>query len=137
MRAGTDRGHALVDERGGVRHDPHDRAPLREARLEVGRRDAGGEADHEVALGHVVVDLGEQAAHVLRLDDEHQGVGERGGLRVGEHPHAVLLGELRGAVSTALGDDELVGRAAGAQQPRQEGLAHDASTEDRNHSHVR
>ncbi len=98
VRAGADRGHALVDEGRGVRHDPHDRAALRQPRLEVGRRDAGGEADDEVALGDVVVDLGEQAAHVLRLDDEHEGVGERGGLGVVEHPHAVLLGQLGGAL---------------------------------------
>ena len=92
---GADRGHPLVDEGGGVRHDPDHRRPCGQPRLEVGRRDAGGEADDEVALGDVVVDLGEQAAHVLRLDDEHEGVGERGGIGVVEHPHAVLLGAAR------------------------------------------
>ena len=86
-------------------------------------------------VGDVVVDLGEQAAHVLRLDDEDEGVGEVGRVGVVEHPHAVLLGQLGGPVLAALGDDELAGRAAGAQQPREEGLAHDAGTEDRNRSH--
>ena len=85
----------------------------------------------------MVVDLREQGAHVLGLDDEHEGVGEVGRLGVVEHAHAVLLGELGGPVGPPLGDDQLVDRAPGADQPRQQGLAHDTGTEDRNHSHGR
>ena len=80
---------------------------------------------------------GEQGTHVLGLDDEHEGVGELGRVGVVEHAHAVLLGELGRPVSAALGDDQLVHRAPRAQQSRQQGLAHDASTEDRNRSHER
>jgi hypothetical protein len=56
------------------------------------------------------VDLGQQRPHVLRLDDEQQGVGQGGRLGVVEHPHAVLVGELGRAVGPALGDDQPVNR---------------------------
>ena len=52
-------------------------------------------------------------------------------------PVGINIIAVGGALGPALGDDELVGRAPGPQQPREEGLAHDAGTEDRNRSHGR
>ena len=76
-------------------------------------------------------DLVEQVAHVLRLDDQGDGVGLGGGLEVGDHGDAVPLLELAGALGALLADQQLVDAAAGADQPGEQGLAHDAGADDR------
>ena len=82
-------------------------------------------------------DLVEQVAHVLGLDHDRDGVGLGGGLDVADHRDAVPLLELAGAVGPLLADQELVDAAAGADQPGEQGLAHDSGAEDRGLLHRR
>ncbi len=93
-------GHPRLDERGG---------------------DAGGQRDHQLTGAQRGGDLVEQVAHVLRLDDERDGVGLRGRLDVADHGDAVPLLELAGALGALLADQQVVDAAAGADQARRAG----------------
>ena len=60
-----------------------------------------------------------------------------GGLDVADHADAVPLLELAGALLPPLADQQVVDAAAGADEARQEGLAHDAGAEDGGLGHPR
>ena len=105
-------GHALVDEGGGVGHDPDDRRARGQPRLEVRGRDAGGERHHErcpaATWSRISLD---QRGHVLRLDDEHERVGRLRPPRRWTGPARRSAAASASAASgRALGDDEVVGR---------------------------
>ncbi len=128
--AGGDDGHGLVDEGGGVRHDPYDGGAGRQALLEVRGGDAGGAADDQAVGGDVRGELGQEGAHVLGLDGEDQGVGGLGGLGVADRLDAVALAELGGAFLAAGGDQEVGGGPAAADHSAEEGFADFSGAED-------
>ena len=134
--AAGDRGHPLVDERGRVGHDPHDRDALGQPGLDERGGDAGGQRDHQLAGPAGRGDLVEHVAHVLRLDDEHQGVGAPRGLDVGDHARRrtapAARRHARGASRRPAGRR----RTAGAEQPGEQGLAHHAGADDRERAHA-
>ena len=90
-----------------------------------------GERDDELTGPHRRPDLLEQAGHVLRLHHQREGVGALGRVEVGDDGDGVLLLELAGALGALLADQQLGDRTSGADQPGQQGLAHDPGTEDR------
>ena len=90
----------------------------------------GRQGDDERAGSQGAGHLLEEGAHVLRLHDEHESVGDLGGVDVVDDVDVVALGQLLGTVRAALGDHQLVGADAGPQQAGEQGLAHDAGAED-------
>ena len=69
--------------------------PCGQPLLEEVGRDAGRERDDQGARSQVRGDLVQQRAHVLRLDDEDEGVGACGRLDVVDHVDAVALASAR------------------------------------------
>ena len=79
VRAGGDGGHALVDLGRSVGHHPDHGDALGQLGLDGGGVDTGGQRDDQRVGLDRLGDLGQQFAHVLRLDhqDHRVGLGHR------------------------------------------------------------
>jgi hypothetical protein len=131
VQTGGDRRHALVDQGRGVRHHPHDGGALGQPGLDERRGDAGGQGHHQLPGAYGGGDLVDHVAHVLRLHDQHQGVGAPDRLEVRDHLDAVPLLQLVGALAALLADQEVLGAPAGADQAGEQGLPHHPGPDDR------
>ena len=124
------RRHPLTHQCRGVRHHPGHRDPGGHPLLDEAGGDAGREGDQQLPVAQLRRDLVEQVCDVLRLHDEHHGVGAAHRLGVGDDSDGVLLLELARPLGALLADQHLGGRAARAQQRGQDRLAHHAGAED-------
>ena len=133
VRPGRDHAHRLVHQDRGVRHDPDDRHLPVQPPLDERRGDPGRRRDHQPVRRYRGRDLGQQLAHVLRLDRQDQRAGQLGGRRGVGHLDPVPLPELGAPVLAADRGDQGRRRQARAQQAGQQRLAHLAGAQDRDH----
>ena len=117
VRAGRDRGHALVDERRGVGHDPDDGDAVGQPRLDERGGDAGGQRDDQLARAQTRARSRRAASPMsCGFTTSARVSALRGGLDVGDDRDAVPLLELAGALGALLADQQ-VGRRGGRRGP--------------------
>ena len=72
VRAGADAGHPLLHRGRRVRHRADDGDVAAEVRLDLARRDSGGDGEERLLGGEEAADVLEERAHVLLLHGDRR-----------------------------------------------------------------